>query len=68
MTIAVELIRWSSILLGIASAFFWLRAARVRSPEKVAVTWDGEGPLSRVGGRCSQAEQSEWQSRFGGCW
>jgi hypothetical protein len=48
MTIAVELIRWSSILLGIASAFLWLRAARVRSPEKVAATWDGGGPLQEL--------------------
>ncbi len=48
MTIAVEFIRRASILLGIASAFFWLQAARVRSPAKVAATWDGGGPLQEL--------------------
>ena len=48
MTIAVEFIRGASILLGIASAFFWLQAARVRSPAKVAATWDGGGPLQEL--------------------
>ena len=48
MQIFVLLIWFASIGFGLASAIFWLRAARVRSPEKVAATWDGGGPLQQL--------------------